>query len=128
MPPIHYKKYKIKISAERTLGPLDWDRVQALVMKGRISGTEPTSAEPYVNWIPFASYPELGELLLRKVQADQASNPDAAANATAADSAATRTMALPAERTMTMAVVSGDELPVAHPARENDDDFYAVPT
>ncbi|RZA06138.1 MAG: tetratricopeptide repeat protein [Proteobacteria bacterium] len=131
MPPIHYKKYKIKISAERTLGPLDWDRVQALVMKGRIEGTEPTSAEPYVNWLPFASYPELGELLLRKVQTDQANNPAAAAAAAstaAAESAPTMTMRLPAERTMTMAVESTSDLPAITPARENEDDFYAVPT
>lgn len=133
MPPINYKKYKIKISAERTLGPLDWERVQALVMKGRIEGQELTSVEPYVNWIPFVSFPELAELLHRKVEIDQANNPEAVAAATeaaAAESAPTRTIAQPpAERTMTMAVESTSELPVpANHDRPEPTDFYAIPT
>lgn len=65
------RKYKIKISPERTLGPLDFDRVQALVMKGRIQGDEPTAIEPFAAWAPFSSLPELAELLLKKMEVDK---------------------------------------------------------
>ena len=129
------RKYKIRISPERTLGPLDWERVQALVMKGRVQGQEPTSVEPYADWKPFTAYPELSELLLRKLEVDQANghappaDPVPAAGETA--SAPTQTMAAPSspERTRTMAIestkASGQN---SHPERENPTDFYAIPT
>lgn len=64
------KTYKIRIAQDRVLGPLDFDRVKALVMKGRILGKEPTSVEPFQAWLPFGSIPELSELLLRKLERD----------------------------------------------------------
>lgn len=51
------------------------DRIKALVMKGRISGQEPTSADPFSSWAPFVSFPELGELLLRKLETDERGAP-----------------------------------------------------
>jgi tetratricopeptide (TPR) repeat protein len=65
------RKYKIRISPERTLGPLDLDRIEQLVKKGRITGKEETSPEPFAAWASFVSYPELGELLLRKLESDR---------------------------------------------------------
>jgi tetratricopeptide (TPR) repeat protein len=64
-------KYKIRISADRTIGPLDWERVEALVMKGRITGQEPTAAEPFTQWAPFESIPALAQLLLKKIESDR---------------------------------------------------------
>lgn len=64
------KTYKIQISPDRTIGPLDLERVRALVMKGRLQGTEPTATEPFQQWKPFSSFPELGELLLKKIGLD----------------------------------------------------------
>jgi len=65
------KKYKIKISSERTLGPLDMARIEALVKKGLIQGQEPTSEEPFVEWQPFSSFPRFAEALLKKLESDQ---------------------------------------------------------
>ncbi|NUM88706.1 MAG: tetratricopeptide repeat protein [Bdellovibrionales bacterium] len=59
--------YKIKISPDRVLGPLDRARVEALVMKGAVSGNEPTSVAPYTNWSPLREHPELLDLLKRKL-------------------------------------------------------------
>lgn len=69
------RKYKIRISPERTLGPLDMDRIKLLVMKGRITGQEETSPEPYAAWAPFMNFPELSELLLRKMESDRGAEP-----------------------------------------------------
>lgn len=65
------KTYKIQIAPDRTIGPVDMERITALVLKGRIQGTEPTSVDPFSNWKPFSSFPELGELLLKKLTYDQ---------------------------------------------------------
>lgn len=62
------RNYKIKISSIRTLGPLDLERVRALVNKGRIEGAEPTSVEPFIDWKPLSSFPELAELILEKME------------------------------------------------------------
>ncbi len=64
------KTYKIRITPDRVLGPLEFDRVKALVQKGRIHGEEPTSTAPYHSWTPFASFPELSDLLLKKLESD----------------------------------------------------------
>ncbi|MGZ3694185.1 MAG: hypothetical protein ACXWQO_08285, partial [Bdellovibrionota bacterium] len=65
------KNYKIQLSPDRTIGPIDYERVRALVMKGRIQGNEPTSVEPYTTWKPFSSFSQFGELLLKKLERDQ---------------------------------------------------------
>lgn len=88
------KKYKIQISVDRTLGPLDQERIEALVMKGRIRGQEPTAEEPYTNWKPFLAFPQLSELLLKKLEADENNNPGEAAKPTS-ESVATKTMVSP---------------------------------
>ena len=83
-------KYKIKISGSRTLGPLDFERVKALVMKGKILGKEPTATEPFYQWKAFSSFPELGQLLLEKLQQEGASRPQTSVSTT---SEPTKTMA-----------------------------------
>jgi tetratricopeptide (TPR) repeat protein len=75
-------KYKIKISPARTLGPLDLERVRALVMKGRLLGDEPTAAEPFTAWKPFSEFPELGQLMLEKIDKDKAERAATVADAT----------------------------------------------
>ena len=65
------KTYKIRLMPDRVLGPLDYPRVQALVMKGALRGEELTATAPFTAWKPFSSYPELAELLLKKIHSDQ---------------------------------------------------------
>ena len=112
------KTYKIKITPDRVLGPLDLERVQQLVMKGRIQGQEPTAAAPFANWAPFATFPELSELLLKKLEADS----------TRRQGSTRQTEALPAtktivstEQTKTMAKESTKNTPA-------DDDDFGMPT
>ncbi len=59
--------FKIKISPDRVLGPLDLARVEALVMKGAIKGDEPTSVDPFEAWSPFREHKDLREILKKKV-------------------------------------------------------------
>lgn len=90
--PVLNKKYKIKISQDRTLGPLDFERVRALVMKGRILGTEATAEEPYSQWRDFASHPDLAQLLLIKLQKDQGQIPEESSPETSTVAQPTMTM------------------------------------
>src|SRR5687767_36478 len=97
------KTFKIRITPERVLGPLDFERVRALVMKGRIMGQEPTSVEPFTSWSTFASFPELAELLLKKLEADSGKKKQASAQPEALP--ATKTIVQPEpdpERTKTI--------------------------
>jgi tetratricopeptide (TPR) repeat protein len=123
------KKYKIKIAPDRILGPLDFDRVKALVMKGRIQGLEPTSAEPYTEWSSFLSFPELSEMLLKKMEKDEGISPKTPepnqsneAEGEADPPAATHTI-LSSERTKTMAS-SGVEFPPP----EQQTGSFGIPT
>jgi tetratricopeptide (TPR) repeat protein len=115
------KKYKIKISPDRTLGPLDMERVQALVLKGRIQGSEPTSAEPYQSWAQFSSFPELAELLLRKMEVDEVGDRNKPKENKAPES--TRTI-LSAEPTKTMAAPIHDD--EAKPEKQTGS--FGIPT
>lgn len=112
------KNYKIRLSPERTLGPLDVERIRALVMKGRIQGTEPTAADPYLDWKPFTSFPELSDLLLKKIEADQKRGP-----------AGTLTM----ESEMATKTLAKEEFPDRPPTGQapppaEDDESYGMPT
>lgn len=114
--------YKIKIAPDRTLGPLDFERVKMLVMKGRVQGQEPTSAEPFHAWSPFASFPELSELLLKKLEAD--------ADRKSGDTQ--QTQALPATKTMlatdrTKTMMREPETSKASRSQSHEDD-YGMPT
>ncbi len=108
------KKYKIRISADRTLGPLDWARVEALVLKGRIQGEEPTSIEPFTEWRAFVSYPELSELLLKKLELDR----KAAPSSSQSSEAATQTL-ISSQPTITS---------VATEEEKEDTGSYGIPT
>lgn len=115
------KKYKIKISADRTLGPLDFERVQQLVMKGRIHGNEPTSIEPFSSWSEFSAFPELAELLLKKLEADGKKVPEkkspAKSKEVSSESMATKTM-----------VASSDKNPDGTDKPEPQTGSYGIPT
>ena len=113
------KLYKIRISPDRVLGPLDMNRIELLVSIGRIRGTEPTSIEPYNSWTPFASFPELSELLLKKLEADAKRNKEG--NRQTEAQPATRTM-IASERTKTMLQSSHE---IQEEPREDD---FGMPT
>lgn len=94
------KTYKIQITPERTIGPVDMERIRALVMKGRIHGHEPTAEPPFTDWHPFTSFSDLSELLLKKLESDEArvgeeevGAPDIPATKTIVSTEATKTMA-----------------------------------
>lgn len=129
------RKYKIKISPDRVLGPLDFERVKALVMKGRIQGLEPTSVEPFTDWSSFLSFPELSEILLRKMEKDEGiqqkqeapareedSNESAQNEAPGGDPSATHTI-LSSDRTKTMASTEG-----VIPPAEKQTGSFGIPT
>lgn len=113
------RTYKIRISPDRTLGPLDLDRVTLLVMKGRIQGHESTSVDPYTSWAPFTAFPELGELLLKKMEADNSRKrrPEEATQAMPA----TKTI-VSQEATKTM-VQGADE-----PRQKEESELWEMPT
>ncbi len=75
-------KYKIKISESRTLGPLDVERVRALILKGRLTGDEPTAEAPFAQWKPLSAFPELSQLLLEKIAQKPPQHPSLSADAT----------------------------------------------
>ncbi|MGE3261316.1 MAG: tetratricopeptide repeat protein [Bacteriovoracia bacterium] len=108
------KNYKIQLTPERTLGPIGIERVRALVMKGRIHGDEPTSVEPFLEWKPFTSFSELGELLLKKMEQDQ--NRGSAADTNPEVEVATKTLAH----------VSFPDRPPG--ADKEEDESYGMPT
>src|SRR5688572_29890851 len=75
-------KYKVKLNNGRLLGPLDFERVQALARKGHFLGKEATSVTPFSDWREFSSFPELAELLLQKIEGErQPKRPSAVTNA-----------------------------------------------
>jgi tetratricopeptide (TPR) repeat protein len=63
-------KYKVKLNNGRLLGPLDFDRVKALARKGHFSGSESTATAPFTNWREFRMFPELAELLVKKIETE----------------------------------------------------------
>ena len=116
------RNYKIRITPERTLGPLDLDRVTALVMKGRIQGHESTSVEPYTNWAPFTAFPELSELLLKKMENDTLRERRAGEEHTGAMPATKTIVSQEATKTMVQGADNG-------PAeRKEDSELWEMPT
>jgi tetratricopeptide (TPR) repeat protein len=57
-------QFKIRLNSGRVLGPLDLERVRALILNAQISGQEQARAHPVGEWLPMAAHPELAELLL----------------------------------------------------------------
>lgn len=114
------RNYKIRIAPDRVLGPLDLERVSALVMKGRIQGTESTSVEPYTSWAPFTAFPELSELLLKKMEADNSSIKE-----NTGDVPATKTL-MSQEPTKTLFPQSSS--PSKEPRQAEQDESYEMPT
>jgi tetratricopeptide (TPR) repeat protein len=125
--PISKKTYKIRISPERVLGPLDLERVTALILKGVLQGQEPTSVEPFHDWAPLTNFPELSELLLKKLELDATRRkPESAKDAQAASS--TRPI-ISTEATKTMAKTQTVAAP--NPAQqqpEREDESFGMPT
>ncbi len=118
------KTFKIRIAPDRVLGPLDLERVRALVMKGRIQGEESTSVSPFTSWAPFISFPELSELLLKKLEKDSNRNHDASEQTSALP--ATRTI-MSNEPTKTMAR-DPDRASSKGRAKSEEDESYGMPT
>lgn len=58
--------YKIKHSSGRILGPLDLERVRALIAKKQLNGTEIARLHPQGEWTDVAKIPEIAELLLQQ--------------------------------------------------------------
>ncbi len=117
------RNYKIRISSDRTIGPIDLDRVTALVMKGRIQGNESTSVEPFATWAPFTAFPELSELLLKKMEADTVRNRREGEDETSA-LPATKTI-LSQEATKTMVHGVGDS---EGPLPKEESELWEMPT
>lgn len=119
MPP--NKKYKIRLNADRTLGPLDFGRVQALVKKGHIQGQELTASEPYVDWLPFVNFPELSELLVAKLERDgkAPTAPRASAPEEKGEPAAAPTMTMVAPKEKDTGSVNVEEITAEEARRES---------
>jgi tetratricopeptide (TPR) repeat protein len=116
------RAYKIKISPDRVLGPLDFERMKMLVMKGRVQGHEPTSAEPFHAWSPFSSYPELSELLLKKLETDAGRK----------SGGTKQTRAMPATKTIQASDRTKTMMQETEPSQasrsQNLEDDYGMPT
>lgn len=60
--------YKIRLASGRVLGPLDIERVAALINKNKIVGTEDAREHPQGDWKNINQIPKLADLLLEKFQ------------------------------------------------------------
>ena len=60
--------YKIKHSSGRILGPLDLERVRALVLKNQITGIEIARTFPVGEWVDINTLSELSEILLKRAE------------------------------------------------------------
>lgn len=76
MAPGDRQKYKVRLASGRILGPLDLDRVRALIMKNQITGVETARALPRGEWKDINAIPELADLLLSKAKGDLTRNSD----------------------------------------------------
>ncbi len=62
--------YKIKLSSGRILGPLDLERIQLLILKNQIVGTEVAREYPQGDWQNINQIPKIAELLISKIEKD----------------------------------------------------------
>jgi tetratricopeptide (TPR) repeat protein len=60
--------YKVRLGSGRVLGPIDLDRIKALIYKDKISGLESVRLYPNGDWKDINSYPEIADLLLAKLE------------------------------------------------------------
>lgn len=60
--------FKIKLSSGRILGPLDLERVKALILSKHIVGNEQAREHPTGEWMPIQSVPALAALLLAYIE------------------------------------------------------------
>lgn len=76
------KKYKIRLSTGRVLGPLDLDRIRLFIDKKKIIGVELAREHPAGDWKEIGAIPEIAELLLASARAllEGKPKPEAAAS------------------------------------------------
>ncbi|MBY0469915.1 tetratricopeptide repeat protein [bacterium] len=60
--------FKVKLSSGRVLGPLDLERIQLFVLKGKITGNEQAREYPEGEWRSVNQVPEIADLLVQKAQ------------------------------------------------------------
>lgn len=58
------KRYKVKLTSGRILGPLDLERVRLLILKRHITGVEQAREDPVGEWQDINRIPELAELII----------------------------------------------------------------
>lgn len=58
--------YKVKLPNGRILGPLDLERIRALILKNHITGVEVAREHPEGEWRDINQFPPIAELLLKK--------------------------------------------------------------
>ena len=107
------------------------ERIQLLVMKGRITGTEPTSVPPFTQWTPFSSRPELAKLLLKKIEDDMVGGDVVPESTRTTSQALTKTLAAPSEaKTKTMATSSEAATKTINQSiqREETQASFGIPT
>ena len=71
------QKYKITLASGRVLGPIDLDRVRALIVKRHVVGGETARHHPDGEWRPIEHFPEIAELLLAHISGGYDPLPDA---------------------------------------------------
>ncbi len=66
MAPSSQKKFKIKLSSGRVLGPIGLDRIRILILKGQITGVEIAREHPVGEWADINSFASIADLLVAK--------------------------------------------------------------
>lgn len=91
-PPPSGWRYKVKLIGGRIVGPIDLDRVRALILKKHILGSEQARIYPDGDWANINQIPEIADLLILmiggklKVQIDGVTPPSPTAETIALDS------------------------------------------
>lgn len=61
------QKYKVQLQGGRILGPLGLDRIQLFILRDKITGLEQVRRYPKGEWKDINSFPEIADLLLKKL-------------------------------------------------------------
>lgn len=60
--------FKVRLESGRVLGPIDLERIRALILSGHITGAEQAREHPTGDWREISAIPRIAELLLANVQ------------------------------------------------------------
>ncbi len=62
------RKYKIRLTSGRILGPIDLQRVKDLLLKNRFTGEEDARAYPSGEWLNINQIPEINDLFMSRLE------------------------------------------------------------